>query len=114
MTIQNFINDIKTNPLAIAFSDVMALIDDNYTFTPVKFKNGEIINEAGINNGSCKLFSFAKMHHLTQQETLNCFGAYYRENVLLHPQETNHANIRNFIKTGWDGIIFDAPALTLK
>jgi hypothetical protein len=114
MAIAEFIVELKKNPTTVSFTDVINLIDTYYDFTPVTFTNGNVINEAGTNSGSCKLFSFAQIHQLTQQETLYCFGDYYRNDVLLHPNETNHANIRNFIQTGWEGIQFKAQALLLK
>jgi hypothetical protein len=43
---------------------------------------------------------------------LSCFGAYYQEDVL--GILTEHQNIRNFMKTGWDGIAFYGEALELK
>jgi len=51
---------------------------------------------------------------LSQAETLACFGGYYFEEVVGNPEGTNHQNIRNFIKTGWNGIQFEGEALTLK
>jgi hypothetical protein len=45
---------------------------------------------------------------------LNCFGEYYRTDVLQHPDAIDHQNIRNFIRFGWDGVRFDGAALTLK
>jgi hypothetical protein len=73
-----------------------------------------LLNDAGKNNGSCKLFSFARLNKLSPQQTLHCFGAYYRDDVLKHPEGTDHQNIRNFIKTGWAGIEFSGSALTPK
>ena len=63
----------------------METIEANYDFTPVRFTNGTVVNEAGTNSGSCKLFSFAKLHQLSKEETLACFGDYYRVDVLQHP-----------------------------
>lgn len=111
---KQFLQIMATAPEGIAFSDTIAVIDTNYDFAPTAFKNGELQNEAGQNNGSCKLFSFAKLHNLTQQQTLYCFGAYYRDDVLKNPQATDHQNIRNFIKFGWDGVVFQGSALTPK
>jgi hypothetical protein len=54
------------------------------------------------------------LQNLSQAETLACFGAYYFEDVLGDPEGTNHQNIRNFIKSGWDGIKFEGEALVLK
>ncbi len=114
MNIESFLTKLRTNSGEISFTDTMEVIEANYDFTPVRFTNGNTVNEAGTNSGSCKLFSFAKLHHLTKEETLACFGAYYRDDVLQHPEATNHANIRNFMVTGWDGISFDADALKAK
>lgn len=114
MQIQDFLTQLRTQPQSIAFTDTIATIDAHYTFTPVRFTNGTAVNEAGVNSGSCKLFAFARLQQLSKEETLACFGAYYREDVLQHPDATNHANIRNFMVTGWDGIQFDAAALQLK
>jgi len=101
-------------PEGIAFNDTIALIEALYDFTPTSFSNGDLLNEAGKNNGSCKLFSFARLHGLTQQQTLACFGDYYRKDVLGNPDGTDHQNIRNFMKTGWEGIRFEGEALKLK
>ena len=111
MEINTFLQQLRTNPDSIAFSDTIALIDAHYDFTPTAFKNGELQNEAGQNNGSCKLFAFAKLQNLTPQETLACFGAYYRDDVLKHPEATDHQNIRNFMKFGWTGIQYQGNAL---
>ena len=42
------------------------------------------------------------------------FGSYYRDDVLGDPSGEDHANIRNFMKYGWDGVLFDSNALTAK
>lgn len=114
MQIDDFLTKLRSNPESIAFTDTIATIDSNYDFTPVRFTNGTAVNEAGTNSGSCKLFSFAKLQGLSKEETLACFGDYYRVDVLQHPDATNHANIRNFLVTGWEGISFDAEALQPK
>ena len=114
MELNTFLQRLSESPESIAFNDTIALIEALYDFTPTTFRNGDLLNEAGKNNGSCKLFSFAKIHDLSQQQTLHCFGAYYRDDVLKHPDGTDHQNIRNFIKTGWAGISFEGDALTHK
>ena len=114
MTIKNLLEKINQTPESIEFSEVIATIDENYDFTPTTFNNGETINEAGKNSGSCKLFSFAKLQNLSVKQTLACFGAYYRIDVLKNPAGTDHQNIRNFIKFGWDRITFEGEALRLK
>ncbi|QNA46351.1 HopJ type III effector protein [Lacibacter sediminis] len=111
MRINDFLNKLRTQPNSILFTDTMEVIETNYDFTPVRFTNGNAVNEAGTNSGSCKLFAFAKLNGLSTEETLACFGDYYRVDVLQHPDATNHANIRNFMITGWEGISFDGEAL---
>jgi hypothetical protein len=111
---KQFLQTLQTVPENITFDATISVIDANYDFTPSAFRNGEMQNEAGQNNGSCKVLSFARLHQLTPQQTLHCFGSYCRDDVLKHPQGNDHQNIRNFIKTGWDGIVFEGSALTLK
>ncbi|GGG49533.1 HopJ type III effector protein [Epilithonimonas arachidiradicis] len=108
------IEQLKNSPETIDFKSVIAFIDENYDFTPTKFANGNTVNEANQNNGSCKLFSFAQLHQLSKEETLSLFGDFYRTDVLKNPQGTDHQNIRNFIKFGWDGISFEGEALRKK
>ncbi|WP_348799186.1 HopJ type III effector protein [Flavobacterium adhaerens] len=114
MSIQAFLDKLKQNPTQIAFPETIAVIEENYDFTPTAFTNGTQHNEAGQNSGSCKLFAFAKLQNLNKEETLACFGAFYFEEVLGDPEGNNHQNIRNFINLGWDGIQFDGEALKLK
>jgi hypothetical protein len=111
---KKYLHILETAPDSISFNDTIAVIDAHYDFAPSAFRNGELQNEAGQNNGSCKVFSFARLHQLAPQQTLHCFGSYYRNDVLKHPQGSDHQNIRNFIKTGWDGIVFEGNALTPK
>jgi hypothetical protein len=114
MELNTFLQRLNESPDSIAFSDTIAVIDAMYEFTPTTFKNATFLNEAGKNNGSCKLFSFAQLQNLSPQQTLHCFGDYFRKDVLLNPEGTDHQNIRNFIVNGWAGIEFDGSALTAK
>ncbi|MGV8934696.1 MAG: HopJ type III effector protein [Gallionellaceae bacterium] len=114
MELKAFLKKLNTTPEQIAFTDTIAVIDAHYDFTPTAFKNGAINNDQGQNNGSCKLFAFAKLHNLNEQQTLHCFGTYYRDDVLKHPEGTVHQNIRNFIKHGWNGVQYSGLALNLK
>lgn len=107
----NLIEKIQSQPKTISFTEVIEYIDSNYSFTPTRFINGKTINEANQNNGSCKIFYFAKISDLTTEQTLHLFGDYYRIDVLQNPEETDHQNIRNFMKFGWEGISFDGEAL---
>jgi len=108
------LNQLENSLETIQFKDVIAYIDENYDFTPTQFRNGQMINEAGQNNGSCKVFSFAKLNDLTKEQVLFLFGEFYRDDVLKNPEGTDHQNIRNFMEFGWDGISFEGEALRKK
>lgn len=116
--LETLIKKIKGNPETTEFNDVIDIIGQHYHYTPTRFVNGteddSIVNEAGENEGSCKIFSFAQIHQLDDLQTLNCFGKYYREDVLQNPEASDHANIRTFMKHGWQQIRFDNDALTNK
>jgi len=114
MDIPAFLKKLQDAPESVAFTDTMAVVEATYDFTPTAFTNGTLRNEAGQNSGSCKLFAFALLKQLSEQQTLACFGAYYRDDVLKHPEATDHQNIRNFMKTGWDGVKFEGTPLTAK
>lgn len=111
MTLQAFKQKLKNIPNSIEFSETIAVIESNYIFTPTAFKNGDLYNKAGENSGSCKLFSFAKLQGFSKEETLACFGKFYFDDVLNDPNGTGHQNIRNFMKTGFDGLVFEGDAL---
>ncbi|MCG2611644.1 HopJ type III effector protein [Flavobacterium sp. SM15] len=102
---------IQTQPETISFSEVIEYIDSKYSFTPTRFTNGDIVNEVNQNNGSCKIFYFASSHSLSVEQTLHLFGNYYRIDVLENPDGIDHQNIRNFMKFGWERVIFDGKAL---
>lgn len=104
----------QLNRAPIDFDIVMQVIENEYNFTPSEFKNGQTINTENTNNGSCKIFAFGQLNGLSKQATLNAFGHFYTEDVLKHPENEDHQNIRNFMEFGWDGIRFEKPALALK
>lgn len=114
MRVGGLLNQIKNHPEQTDFSTVIAVIDTNYAYTPQAFRNGVegdcVTNPAGTNAGSCKVFAFGLLQGLSERETLACFGEHYRK-VLATPEATDHANIRTFMRYGWAGIDFDAPAL---
>ena len=115
MSLNTFIDKIKAGE-PVSFPETMAVITDHYHYQPSRFSNGigekQLVNDAGSNEGSCKIFAFAQIHNLTQQQTLELFGDYYHKDVLLNPDKNNHHNIRNFMEFGWEGIDFEQPALT--
>lgn len=113
-TIEAFLARIRQNE-PVTFQETMAVIEQYYHYSPARFVNGEgddcLVNEPGMNEGSCRLFSFASLNCLTASETLALFGDYYRHDVLGNPEGSDHRNIRNFMKYGWAGIRFESEAL---
>ena len=114
MTLEIFISKLKSTPTTIDFFETMKIIETYYKFTPTTFKNGTLENEEGQNSGSCKLFAFAKVQAFTKEETLACFGQYYFDDVLKDPNGNGHQNIRSFMKTGFEGLIFEKDSLQEK
>lgn len=114
MNLDAFLKKLNDTPESVSFDDTMAAIAAHYEFTPAAFINGDLRNEAGQNSGSCKLFAFALLNKLSKEQTLACFGAYYRDDVLKNPQGSDHQNIRNFMKYGWEGVKYDNMPLTAK
>jgi hypothetical protein len=112
MNIQQLNQQLNKN--AVNFTTTITLIDNNYNFTPTKFINNKLVNAVNTNNGSCKIFAYAKLNNLSKQATLNAFGDFYSLDVLANPSGEDHANIRSFMATGWDGIKFFGEALTQK
>ena len=94
----------------ITFSDVLTFIADHYQHVPTAFKNGEAFNSANENQGSAKVFAFAKIHELSKEDTLLLFAEHY-QSVLANAHGSDHQNIRQFMKTGWEGIAFTGDAL---
>ncbi len=113
MTLNDFKNKLKRNPKEIDFSETIATIEENYNFTPSAFTNGTLKNEESQNQGSCKVFSFAVKEELSKEDTLACFGQYYQE-VLDDVNGTGHQNIRNFMNTSFEGLVFEKETLIEK
>ena len=95
------------------FADVIAYIDSKYNHTATAFKNGQQFNAATENQGSAKVFSFAKLNDLNPEDTLSLFAEHYAA-VLATPEATDHQNIRQFMQNGWAGIQFEGTALSAK
>ena len=118
MSLDDLIQQIKNRPNTVEFEQVMAVIDACYDYTESAFSNGvgddRLENAAGENAGSCRIFAFAQINGLNQSETLVCFGRYFREDVIGHPEGCDHANIRTFMRHGWQGIRFEKTVLVAK
>ena len=108
---QNLLAQLKDG--TAKFADVLAFIEAHYQHTPTAFKNGAQSNAATENQGSAKVFSFAKLQGLNQADTLSLFAEHYAA-VLTTPDATDHQNIRQFMQNGWNGIKFEGTALVAK
>jgi hypothetical protein len=108
---------IQLNNQQADFEDVQSFIAQHYDYRPCRFINGvgqnPVINEAGQNEGSCRLFALAQLYQLSEQDTLRLYGRFFRE-VVANPEGSDHANIRRFINDGWAGIQFEGEPLVLK
>ncbi|TBU71407.1 HopJ type III effector protein [Pseudomonas daroniae] len=96
-----------------AFAETLAFIAEHYGYQPSAFRNGEVSNAAGQNEGSCKTLGLALLEGLSDQEALQCFGEHYRS-VLATPEGSDHANIRALISTGLAGVNFEQQPLSRK
>lgn len=114
MQVKEFIAQVKKGT-RVSFKETMAVVDENFSYTPVRFLNGlgddPVVNQAGKNEGSCKIFALGKRFGLSKQVTISLFGDLYWKDVLDNPNGTDHANIRTFLRDGWEGIRFDADPL---
>lgn len=117
MTLTVFLEKIRNNT-PVSFNETIAVITEHYQYQPTECSNGlgetALVNLAGTNEGSCKIFAFALIHQLSQQQTLNLFGDYYRVDVLNDPDGAGHQNIRHFMRDSWQGLDFKGTALMAK
>ena len=95
------------------FTGLIEFIDNHYQHQPAAFKNGDTYNQATQNQGSARVFAFARLNDLSAQDTLYLFAEHY-QSVLSSPSGTDHQNIRQFMLHGWDGIVFEGEALLSK
>eukprot|EP00241_Pyramimonas_parkeae_P009262 CAMPEP_0114239076 /NCGR_PEP_ID=MMETSP0058-20121206/8258_1 /TAXON_ID=36894 /ORGANISM="Pyramimonas parkeae, CCMP726" /LENGTH=145 /DNA_ID=CAMNT_0001351215 /DNA_START=290 /DNA_END=727 /DNA_ORIENTATION=+ len=110
--------DLEFGLTGVRFEEVMDMVGQCYTFTPTGYTSGaglpsEVCNEPNTNNGSCKVFAFAKLNDLDEEATLRLFCEHY-EQVLGDPEGNSHLNIRNFMANGWQGLVMETSPLRLK
>lgn len=103
--------DLKEN--SIQFLQVIEFIEGQYQHQPTAFKNGDTFNEANQNQGSAKVFAFARLNKLSEAQTLYLFAEHY-QSVLANANGTDHQNIRQFMANGWNGIVFEGEVLVPK
>jgi hypothetical protein len=99
-----FADKIKRND-KVSFKETMDFLDAHYLYFEVPFKNGDLYSKPKENVASAKIFSFGLMTRMTEAQVLNMFGEISRD---LAPNGVDHPNIRQFMKTGWKGILFES------
>ncbi|RMN81968.1 HopJ1 protein [Pseudomonas cannabina pv. alisalensis] len=95
------------------FADTLSFIAEGYDYHPQAFKNGEVDNAAGQNEGSCKTLGLALLEGLSDEEALLAFGEHYRS-VQASPEGNDHGNIRALIANGLAGVKFEGDPLKRK
>ncbi|MGK8439347.1 HopJ type III effector protein [Ectopseudomonas hydrolytica] len=96
-----------------AFSETLAFVAEHYDYQPSAFRNGDVENAAGQNEGSCKTLGLALLEGLSTDEALRAFGEHYRS-VLATPQDSDHGNIRALMSHGLEGLKFEQEPLKRK
>jgi len=109
--VKNILTGIAAGELN--FSAVLAFIDEQYTHTPTAFKNGDQYNNVSENQGSARVLYYAHLNNLSKEQTLSLFAEHY-QNVLDNPGASNHQNIRQFMRNGWNGVTFEGVVLSPK
>lgn len=99
MSLEQLLTNLNAQPEQVSFAQVQQVIQDHYAYTASSFNNNGLESRLDQNQGSCKIFAFAKLNKLSKQQTLHCFGDYYRVDVLQHPDNTDHGNIRQFMQS---------------
>ena len=97
----------------LSFKEIIAYIDENFDYTASSFKNGALMNAENENQGSAKIFSFAKLNNLSIEDTLKLFAEHYQA-VFNDKEGSSHQNIRNFMEFGWEGVEFEKEVLQPK
>ena len=88
------------------FADTLTFVSEHYHYTPAAFRNGDVDNNAGQNEGSCKTLGLALLEQFSDQEALLAFGEHYRA-VRDTPDGFDHANIRSLQKHGLVAVSFE-------
>lgn len=110
--LQAFIADARSG--RTEFEETTSLVDSLFQVTPCAFRVGlgpfAVDNPIGTNTGALRVLALGKLLGLDKQTTLNLFGRHYRD-VLDNPHGDAHANIRAFIRDGWNGVEFSGEPL---
>ena len=70
MTISELIQQLRSQSADIVFQQVIDTINAHYAYRPTAFRNGIdddcVVNAAGTNEGSCRVFAFAQLNGLSE------------------------------------------------
>lgn len=105
---EEFLAQVRAGQLP--FSEIIAFIESKYRVHPTGFQNGEQYNAPTQNQGSAKVLYFAQLQQLSEVDTLLLFSEHYKA-VLATPEGSDHQNIRQFKKRGWEGVRFEGTVL---
>lgn len=108
---QRFLKDIRCDKHM--FSATIAFIDQWYDTEKTAFQNGPVSNLASENQGSAKVLALGVDLALTTEQVLRCFGEHYRD-VMAHPAENNHHNLRRVLRDGFHEVSFERYPLQRK
>ena len=62
--------NVEMNADDLKFEDVIELIDTHYESQLLEFKNGDMLNQQGENEGSAKILSYAALSNMDKETTL--------------------------------------------
>lgn len=62
--------NVEMDAKTLKFEDVIELIDTHYEPQLLEFKNGDMVNKQGENEGSAKLLSYAALSNMDKDTTL--------------------------------------------
>lgn len=62
--------NVEMDAKDLMFEDVMELIDTHYESQLLEFKNGDMLNKQGENEGSAKVLSYAALSNMDKDTTL--------------------------------------------
>lgn len=109
-----FNNNVDMDSSNLMLEDVLEMINAHYETQLLEYSVGNIVNKQGENEATGLILSYAALSNMNKETTLKLWGQYYRD-VLKNPNGTDHANIREFMKNGWNSVPFEnGIALTKK
>lgn len=94
---KQFAEDVKANKLQPSMQDSLALVDKHYNYFEVPFSCAEVQNKANENIEAAKLFCFALMTQMNEEQTIRLFGG---------EGNMNDKNLQAFKKYGWSKVSF--------